>query len=159
LPGGDTGRAEAIAAAMDASGMAASVPADIVTEVWKKLILNCATLPTAALTRLRSANLGAPGPLVDDVLDAIVREAVAVARARGLPIDLDERTEYVQRLLRGGGQGKASMLQDVEAQRKTEIEAVNAAVVREGDRLGVPVPVNRAMAALVSGLERSWTQE
>jgi 2-dehydropantoate 2-reductase len=159
LPDGDPARATAIAAAMSASGMETTVPADITTEVWKKLILNCASLPTAALTRLRSANLGAPGPLVDDVLDAIVREAVAVAQARGLPVDLDERISYVHRLLRGGGQGKASMLQDVEAHRKTEIEAVNAAVVREADRLGVPVPVNRAMAALVGGLERSWGQE
>ncbi len=159
LPGGDPERSMAIASAMASAGMDASVPDDITTEVWKKLILNCASLPTAALTRLRSANLGAPGPLVDDVLDAIVREAVAVAQARGLPIELEERIEYVHRLLRGGGAGKASMLQDVEAHRKTEIEAVNAAVVREADRLGVPVPVNRAMAALVGGLERSWTQE
>jgi 2-dehydropantoate 2-reductase len=159
LPAGDPERATAIAAAMSGAGLEASVPADITTEVWKKLILNCASLPTAALTRLRSAGLGAPGPLVDDVLDAIVREAVAVAQARGLPIELEERTEYVHRLLRGGGAGKASMLQDVEARRKTEIEAVNGAVVREADRLGVPVPVNRAMAALVGGLERSWMQE
>ena len=159
LPGGDLERAMVIASAMSASGMDATVPADITTEVWKKLILNCASLPTAALTRLRSAGLGAPGLLSDDVLDAIVREAVAVAQARGLPIELEERTEYVHRLLRGGGAGKASMLQDVEARRKTEIEAVNGAVVREADRLGVPVPVNRAMAALVGGLERSWEQE
>ena len=51
------------------------------------------------------------------------------------------------------------MLQDVEARRKTEIEVVNGAVVREADRLGLAVHANRAMLALVNGLERSWRQE
>ena len=49
------------------------------------------------------------------------------------------------------------MLQDVEARRATEIETVNGAVVRAGDAHAVPVPLNRAMVALVGGLERSWT--
>ena len=51
-----------------------------------------------------------------------------------------------------------SMLQDVEAQRLTEIDVINGAIVREADLHDVPVPVNRAMVALVHGLERSWEQ-
>ena len=48
------------------------------------------------------------------------------------------------------------MLQDVEAQRKTEIEVINGAVVREAEKLGIDVSINRAMVALINGLERSW---
>jgi 2-dehydropantoate 2-reductase len=50
------------------------------------------------------------------------------------------------------------MLQDVEARRKTEVEVVNGAIVREADRLGADAPLNRAMVALIGGLERSWSQ-
>lgn len=154
--GGPLDRAEALAAAMNGAGLKATATTDVLTEVWKKLILNCASLPSAALTRLRSAGLGAPGPLLDDVLDVVITEAVATARARGLEIELEERINYVHRLLQTGGTGKASMLQDVEAHRKTEIDAVNGAVAREAARLGVPAPLNRALVALVHALERSW---
>jgi len=51
---------------------------------------------------------------------------------------------------------KASMLQDVEARRPTEIDYLNGGIVRFGDDLGVPVPLNRTIWSLVKGLERSW---
>jgi 2-dehydropantoate 2-reductase len=156
---GSLARAEALAAAMNGAGLRATATSGVLTEVWKKLIVNCATLPTAALTRLRSAGLGEQGPLLEDVIDVVVTEAVATARARGLEIEREERIAYVHHLLATGSGGKASMLQDVEAQRKTEIDAVNGAVAREAERLGVPAPMNRALVALVHGLERSWVAE
>jgi 2-dehydropantoate 2-reductase len=148
-------RAQAIGDAMTAAGIETTVTARIKTEVWKKLILNCATLPTSGLTRLRAGELGEPGPVLD-VLDAITAEAVRVATALGYEIDVDERIDAIHSLLARGGAGKASMLQDVEAQRKTEIEVINGAVVREAEKVGIDVPINRAMVALINGLERSW---
>ena len=53
---------------------------------------------------------------------------------------------------------KASMLQDVQARRPTEIDYLNGGIVRFGREHGVPTPLNEAMVALVRGLERSWTQ-
>jgi 2-dehydropantoate 2-reductase len=159
LDGAPLDRARAFGEAMTAAGIETTVTPAVKTEIWKKLILNSATLPVAGLTRLRTGEMGKPGPLLDDVADALVTEAVSVAIALGLDIELEERIAFVRKLLAGGGAGKASMLQDVEAQRKTEIEVVNGAIVREADRLGVPVPLNRAMVALVNGLERSWTQD
>lgn len=158
IDGAPLDRAEAVAEAMRAGGIATTVTPDAKTEVWKKLILNCATLPLAALTRLYSGELGKPGP-VRDLLDELTRESSAVARALGRDIDPNERIDTFHSFLAGAGKGKASMLQDVEAKRTTEIDVVNGAVVREGDRLGIPVPVNRAMVALVKGLERSWRQD
>jgi 2-dehydropantoate 2-reductase len=152
-------RAEVFGRAMTAAGIETTVTPDVKTEVWKKLILNCATLPIAALTRLRTGELGKPGPLLDDVLDVLTTEAVAVANTLGLKVDREERVTTIRTLIAGGGAGKASMLQDVEARRKTEIEVVNGAIVREAERLGLAVPLNRAMVALVNGLERSWAQD
>ena len=65
--------------------------------------------------------MGEPGPVLD-VMDALAAEATAVAIALGRNITLDERLEAIHSLLPRGGSGKASMLQDVEAQRKTEVE-------------------------------------
>lgn len=156
--GGGMARAEAFAGAMEEAGFLVTATPEVKTEVWKKLILNCATLPTAALTRLYSGELGKPGP-VRDLLDDLATEAVAVANGLGYPISVEERIGAIHGLLAKAGKGKASMLQDVEARRKTEIEVVNGAVVTEADRLGLAVPVNRAMVALVLGLERSWRQD
>jgi 2-dehydropantoate 2-reductase len=150
-------RAQEVAEAMMSAGIDTTITPEVRTEVWKKLILNCATLPTTGLTRLYSGELGKPGPMLD-LVDALTREATAVANALGYQIDVDERILLTHDLLARGGKGKASMLQDVEAQRKTEIEVINGAVVREADRQGIEAPVNRAMVALIGGLERSWQQ-
>jgi len=158
LDGAPLDRAEAVAAAMASAGIETTVSPNAKTEVWKKLILNCATLPTSALTRLYTGELGKPGPM-RDLEDALTREATTVARALGHEIDPDERIATVRDILSRGGKGRPSMLQDVAAQRTTEIDAINGAVVREADRLGLEVPLNRAMVALVKGLERSWRQD
>ncbi|MDQ3700254.1 MAG: 2-dehydropantoate 2-reductase [Chloroflexota bacterium] len=157
VDGGEMAPATRVGALMGAAGLETTATPGVKTEVWKKLILNCATLPTAALTRLTSGGLGDPGPLLE-VLDALALEAVAVARALGYAIEPAERLDRIHTLLAGGGGGKASMLQDVEAARKTEIEVVNGAVVREAVRLGLDAPLNRAMVALIGGLERSYVQ-
>jgi 2-dehydropantoate 2-reductase len=128
---------------------------EVKTEIWKKLILNAATLPTAALTTLRASELGQPGEMLD-LVDAIAAEAVEVAQAQGYKIELGERVERIHAVLAGAGAGKPSMLQDVEGKRKTEIEVINGAVVNAALGLGVAVPLNRACVALIHGLERSW---
>jgi 2-dehydropantoate 2-reductase len=157
LAQGSTEPAQLAAKFLTAAGWEATATATVRTEIWKKLVLNAATLPTAALTRLAAGEVGRPGPLLD-LVDALAAEAVAVARAQELDIELDERVTRIHAVLEGAGKGKASMLQDVEAARKTEIETVNGAVARMGAELGVPTPLNEAMAALVGGVERGWRQ-
>jgi len=155
--GGSMVRADCVAEAMNEAGIATSATPDVKTEVWKKLILNCATLPVTSLTRLTTGALGTDEQALL-VCDVLAKEATTVAKALGYLIDPEERTSTIRALVAKGGAGKASMLQDVEAQRKTEIEVVNGAVVREADRLNIDVPVNRAMVNLIGGLERSWQQ-
>lgn len=157
VDGGDVGHASKVAELLTAAGLETAATPAVKTEIWKKLILNCATLPISALTRLTAGSVGEPGPLLD-LLDQVAAEAVKVARALGYDVTLDERLERIHAILRSGGAGKASMLQDVEGSRKTEIEVVNAAVVRAAENVGLgeQVPLNRAMVALVGGLERSY---
>jgi 2-dehydropantoate 2-reductase len=149
-------RAADVATALTDAGWAAEATPGVATEIWKKLILNAATLPTAALTGLSAGALGAGAvnPLVED----LAREAVAVAQAQGLDIQLGERLASIAGTLERAGEGKGSMLQDALAHRRTEIDTINGAVVRAGEAAGVPAPLNTAMVALVHGLESGWTQ-
>jgi 2-dehydropantoate 2-reductase len=152
--GADLAGARRVAEALESAGFDVTVSAEIRTEIWKKLVLNAATLPQSALTGLRIAPLGEPGPMLDLVDDA-AREATAVARAAGYDIDADERIAMAHGLLSRGGDGKASMLQDFEAGRRTEVDVITGAVLREAERFGIDVPVNRTLYALVKGWERA----
>jgi 2-dehydropantoate 2-reductase len=149
--GASTGRAQPIGGALARAGFEVDVTADARTAVWKKLVLNCATLPTAALTRLTAGALGSSNVL--ELALALAREATAVARALGYDIDPDERVSTITANLRNGGSGKASMLQDVESGRRTEIGVISGAVVAAAAEHGVEVPLTTAMLTLVEGLE------
>ena len=154
--GRDLAASERVAELLTSSGWSGRVSPDVRTEIWKKLILNAATLPTAALTNLPAGQL-AVGEAMSALVDSAALEACAVAKGLGLDIDPHERIERIHAVLTAAGPGKASMLQDTQACRKTEIEVINVAVVRAAAEVGIEVPVNRALVALIGGLEQSWT--
>ena len=87
---------------------------------------------------------------------AILVEVVAVAKAQGIAMDYDERWGAITGLLAKAVGGKASMLQDVEASRRTEIEVINGAIVEAGERAGVPTPVNETMVHLIGALQAKY---
>lgn len=150
---GDTTEGPArLAEAIADADLEARVVAPVRPEIWKKLILNAATLPTAALTGMSAGALTVHEPLHELVTET-AREAVAVARALGYDIDADERVSYIHELLERAGPTRGSMLQDLDAGRRTEIDVINGAVVRAADENDVPVPLNRAFVALVKGWE------
>jgi len=147
-----SGGAARLAQALDDAGLEANVVSPIRPEIWKKLILNAATLPTAALTGMNAGALTACEDTRGLVSDT-AREAVTVARALGYDIDPQERVDAIHALLAKAGPSKASMLQDFEAGRRTEIDVINGAVTRAADETGVAVPLNRAFVQLVKGWE------
>jgi 2-dehydropantoate 2-reductase len=149
---GSRAGAERLAEAVSAGGLEAHVIDVIRPEIWKKLILNAATLPTASLTGMNAGALTAH-ELMRDLVSETAREATAVANALGYDIDADERIEYTHGLLERAGPTRGSMLQDFEAGRRTEIDVINGAVVRAAKETGVAVPLNRAFVALVKGWE------
>ena len=148
--GGDG--AARLAEALESAGLATTVASPVRPEIWKKLILNAATLPASALTGMTAGALGSSQDMLDLVSET-TREAVTVARALGYDIDFDERIGTILGLVEKAGPTKASMLQDVEAGRRTEIDVINGAVVRAADEVGVAVPINRALMQLIKGWE------
>ena len=154
--GDDQSSAEIAAELLRTTGWSTTVSAGVRTEIWKKLVLNAATLPTAALTGLTAGALG-DTPEMAPIIEGLANEATAVAQSLGLVVDPEERIQRIRATLEGAGSGKPSMLQDVEARRKTEIEVINSAVVRAGASTGVPTPLNTLMTGMIVGLEKSWT--
>jgi 2-dehydropantoate 2-reductase len=148
-------RVEELAAALTRAGMETLAMRDARPAQWTKLVFNASTNPVGALTRLHH---GAATffPATGALFEALIAEGEAVARALGIQLDHDPR-EMVRAGANAPGKHKASMLQDVEAQRATEVDFMNGAIVREGERLGVPTPLNRALWQLMKGLEHSWT--
>jgi 2-dehydropantoate 2-reductase len=149
---GGSGGPERLAEALSDSGLEATVASPIRPEIWKKLILNAATLPTGALIGMNAGALTAH-PDMKQLVSETAREAVAVARALGYDIDEQERIDAIHGLLERAGPARGSMLQDFEAGRRTEIDVINDAVVRAAGDTDVPVPINRAFVALVKGWE------
>jgi 2-dehydropantoate 2-reductase len=129
----------------------------ILDEVWKKLALNACTLPAAGLLHLMSHELVAFDG-TKSLMAAILREVVAVANAQGIALDYDERWAAITGLLEKAVGGKASMLQDVEARRQTEIEVINGAIVEAGKRTGVATPVNETMVWMIQAKQAHYLQ-
>jgi 2-dehydropantoate 2-reductase len=134
-------------------GMDVTVVDDAWPAVWRKVVTNAAVNPLTALIRRTNAELLADAP-ASRVADCIAREVARVATASGVRIGEDEAVKQWRAMAALTGANRSSMLQDVEAGRPTEIDAISGAVAREAERHGVAAPMNQAMALLVSALAR-----
>jgi 2-dehydropantoate 2-reductase len=157
LSGKPTERLHRVAAAFREASIETTESERILDEVWKKLALNACTLPTSALLGFFAHELVAFDGS-KSLMAAILKEVVAVAQAQGIELDYDERWAAITGLLEKAIGGKASMLQDVEARRQTEIEVINGAIVDAGKRTGVPTPHNETMVWMVHAAERHYLQ-
>jgi 2-dehydropantoate 2-reductase len=132
-------------------GMDVTVVDDAWPAVWRKVVTNAAVNPLTALIRRTNADLLADAP-ASRVADCLAREVARVATASGVRISEDEATKQWRSMAALTGANRSSMLQDVEAGRATEIDAICGAVAREGERRGIAAPLNQAMTVLVSSL-------
>jgi 2-dehydropantoate 2-reductase len=147
---------ERLAEACTRAGLPTEAVADARGPQWRKLIFNAATNPVGALTGLTHGRV-CEDPALRRLVSGLVDEGKAVAAAQQIVLDADPE-ELIDHAARPevAYDHKASMLQDVEARRETEIDYLNGGIVRFGREHGVPTPLNEAILALVKGLEKSW---
>lgn len=144
---------QASAKIWESAGFKVALFDDIKQMVWEKLIMNVAFSGTSCTTGLTI------GEIIDDtdawnVARGCAEEAIAVARASGITLDVGDPVAHVRQL---GGKipyAKPSMLLDYEADRRCEIDAINGSIPRLGKPLGVPTPVNDAVVGIVKARER-----
>jgi 2-dehydropantoate 2-reductase len=147
-----------LADACTRGGMPAEAVADARGPQWRKVIFNAATNPLGALTGLTHGRV-CEQPALRRLVTQLVDEGKAVAAAQGIVLDADpeELIDYAARPDVAYGH-KASMLQDVEARRQTEVDYLNGGIAEFGRSLGVPTPTHESIWALVKGVEAAWQQ-
>ena len=148
---------ERLAGALSEGGMETVAMRDARGAQWTKLIFNAATNPVGALTRLPHG-WACERQDIREVVRGLVAEGRAVAAALGVELDSDP-DELVDHATKVAYDHKASMLQDVEARRATEVDFLNGGISRFGREEGIDTPLNDALWALVKGLEHSWTRQ
>jgi 2-dehydropantoate 2-reductase len=136
------------------AGVPTRISPDIRRELWLKVIVNAGINPLAALTRLRNGYL-VKSPALSAAVAGICAEAAMVAREEGFDITDREAADLAAKVARRTKENRASMLQDIERGRPTEIESITGAILRAAGRHGLRAPLNAQAYALVQGLERS----
>jgi len=143
--------AKSIAGCLTKGGLSTEHTDQIVSMVWRKTVMNASMNPVCAVTGLTMAN-AMTDPIVFQIVDALAKECIRVARANEINLGWDFYPHAME-YMRNAGNHKPSMLMDIEAGRRTEIDFINGKFVEYGDRTGIDTPYNRTMRALVKGLE------
>ena len=148
---GASASSEAIAAELIAADVPVTVSDNANGELWTKLIVNCAYNAISAISRMPYGQM-VEGDGVPAVMDDVVMECLAVAKAAGVIVPGDVRAS-VPGIARAMKEQFSSTAQDLMRGKPTEIDHLNGYVVRKGAALGVPTPVNRVLHSLVKLLE------
>ncbi len=151
-PDAMSARISRIAAFFDRCGLLYTVPEDMIRSMWFKFMINVGVNQASAVLGAPYGGFQRPGP-ARELMTAAMLEVVALSASLGtalVPADIELWNETLSTLR---PEGKTSMLQDIEAGRKTELEVFGGKVVELGRRLGIPVPVNETLLLVLRGLE------
>jgi 2-dehydropantoate 2-reductase len=146
--GGDPAFAQQVAELLTAGGLPAALEPEIQVAIWSKAIFNATMNPLCALTRRTPGFLGAHAES-RAMITAAVEEGVAVANASGVPVPARPIHDLTEVSMTDHANHEASMLQDVKAGRRTEVDAINGAIVEAGRAVGVATPVLETLWRLV----------
>lgn len=150
-----TSRIQSISDEFNRSGLKTEISGNIVGMIWDKLLVNVSTAALTSITRLTYGELYRIDELAE-IAQLAVAEGIAVAAAKQVRLDTQNPAEIWRRAFAGLPQGfKTSMLLGLERGIKSEIDYINGAVVRYGEQLNIPTPVNKTLVACVKGIERS----
>ncbi len=146
-----------IVSAFDKAGFKTQSADNVSSLIWGKLIINVGINALTAITRLKNGRL----PDVEgtmEVMEHAVREAVAVANAKGVDLPYPDPLGRVVEVCRATAENIASMLQDVLKQSLTEVAFINGAIVNAGKTLGIPTPVNHTLTCLVQAIQDTYDE-
>jgi len=148
LDGADHPVLHELDATLSRAGLASRLDPDVKIAIWEKVIFNCAMNPVAALTNSTVGEVAAcpDGPAL---AQAILAEGFAVARAAGMPVNEERVRATVAKAYREHTHHRPSMANDLAHARRTEIDAINGALVDVAREHGIAVPVNETLARLV----------
>jgi 2-dehydropantoate 2-reductase len=144
-----------IAGILSRAGLETKTSKDIDSVIWGKLVINVGINALTAVTRLKN------GMLIEhdgtrEILRSAVQEAVKILKRKRVKLAYDDPIQKVESVCKATSANISSMLQDVLNNKRTEIDFINGAIVRQGKALGIPTPVNGVLADLVRTIEASY---
>ncbi len=151
LDGRTTDRLNALADLLRRAELPVETTDNVQGHIWQKFVLNAAINPVAAITRLRPGEI-AERPSAVALVDRLLDEIMAVIEAEGISLPDPDTRHTIQRHI-VGRQNKPSMLQHIEQGRRTEIDALNGALLTYAARHGIACPVNETIVQLVKAIE------
>ena len=148
-------RVSRIARFFERTGVAYDVPEDMIRSLWYKFMINVGINQASAVLR---AHYGVfqTMPEAKEVMESAMRETVTLSKSMGTGLSDTDVARWYDTLTKLAADGKTSMLQDVEARRKTEVEAFAGTVIELGEAAGLAVPVNRTLFNLIRAIERGY---
>jgi 2-dehydropantoate 2-reductase len=156
LDGGASERVSTIAALFRRAGLPIAVSDNVIGHIWMKFVLNVAINPVSAITGLRPGEIARTEP-ARRLLERVLDEALMVVAAKGIALpDRDPRAAVLDHAFER--YNRPSMLQHIEQGHRTEIDALNGALLEEAHRLGIACPINEAIVLIVKSLEARRAQ-
>lgn len=146
--------AKAVAKVLTGCGLPTEHTDQLISMVWRKAILNACMNPVCAVTGVTMAQ-AMTDPIVYQIVDALVKECVKVARANEIELGWDFYPHAMQ-YMGSAGAHKPSMLMDIEAKRRTEVDFINGKFIEYGERAGIETPYNNTLRSLVKGRESQF---
>ena len=152
LDGNKTSRLEKVKAFLEPAGINVQITQDVTGLLWSKLLINVGINPLTGITGLRN------GELLDyeetrAIMHRAVNEAKSVADRKGICLVYPAHLQKVEAVCQATAQNVSSMLQDIRNKKKTEIDFINGAILREGKKFDLELPINQALTHLVHLLE------
>lgn len=148
---------KAIAGIMTKAGFPVKVSKDIDSVIWSKLIISVGINALTAITRLNNGKV----VVYDEargILRSAVQEATKVVKRKRIKLSYDDPIQKVESVAKATATNVSSMLQDILGKKRTEIDFINGAIVRQGKAMGIPTPVNEMLTGLVKTIEKSYEE-
>lgn len=150
-----TGVLRDIAHTFGKAGLETKITKDIDSVIWSKLVINAGINAITALTHIHN------GMILEyeesrELLRSVVQEAVKVVKRKRIKLAYDDPIQKVESVCKATAANVSSMLQDVLNKKRTEIDFINGAIVRQAKSFGIPTPANETLARLVKTIEASY---
>ncbi|TFG32244.1 2-dehydropantoate 2-reductase [Candidatus Thorarchaeota archaeon] len=126
--------------------------------VWTKTLVNCGINPVGALTGFKNGEVYS-NPQLRGLVIKLVEEAVAIVKALGIELTTEDPVRYALGTAKATGDNVNSMLQDIQAGKRTEIDSITGEIIRLGKELGIETPSNESVYALIKAIESKYLED
>ncbi len=137
---------------LNKAGFKTRITSDIEPFIWGKLLINSAINPLTAITGFKNGML-IKIDWTRRIMEECIRETEKVIKRKGIKLPYEDPVKKVYEVCEKTAENTSSMLQDIIRKKKTEIDFINGAIIREAEKMNISVPVNKVLTYLVKAIQ------